>query len=59
MTFFNWSAADGEQIVSPYLWIYPVLTVTITAIVIACWYFFIRRRRAQASDTGWVDKEQV
>ncbi|AEO69054.1 uncharacterized protein THITE_2054178, partial [Thermothielavioides terrestris NRRL 8126] len=46
MSFFNWNAHDGERVVSPYLWIYPVLAIAITAVVVGCWFCFMRRRRA-------------
>ncbi|KAK0724959.1 hypothetical protein B0H67DRAFT_569202 [Lasiosphaeris hirsuta] len=43
-TFFNWNASDTEEIVSPYLWVYPVVTITITLVVVGCWLVFTRRR---------------
>jgi hypothetical protein len=57
MTFFNWSAAEGEAVVSPYVWIYPVLTISITLAVLGCWFFFTRRRRV--SEDGWDETEKL
>jgi hypothetical protein len=45
MSFFNWGAADGKPVVSQYFWIYPILAITITAIVVGTWLYFTRRRR--------------
>ncbi|KAK4185069.1 hypothetical protein QBC35DRAFT_440184 [Podospora australis] len=46
-TFFNWSPSDDEKIVSSYFWVYPVLAVPITAVVVVCWYCTTRRRIAR------------
>ncbi len=37
MQMFNWRPAPGEQIASPYLWIYFAVTVPITVIVYILW----------------------
>ena len=47
MGFFNWNAADGESLISPYVWIYPVITILVTLFVLACWLFFTRKRMKQ------------
>lgn len=35
---FNWYASDGEEVLSPYIWVYPAVTVGLTVVVFACWY---------------------
>ncbi|KAK9773193.1 hypothetical protein AB5N19_11829 [Seiridium cardinale] len=44
MSFFNWSPEEGENILSPYVWIYPVITIGVTAIVVVLWWRFMRGR---------------
>ncbi|KAK0643841.1 hypothetical protein B0T16DRAFT_416705 [Cercophora newfieldiana] len=46
-SFFNFQPTGSESVLSPYIWIYPVVTFIITAMVMACWYFFTKRRRSQ------------
>lgn len=50
MSFFNWSPTEGESVLSPYIWIYPAITVLITALVIISWYIFSRRRKKSLSE---------
>ncbi|KAK4650020.1 hypothetical protein QC762_703125 [Podospora pseudocomata] len=50
MTFFNWDASEGEQIVSPYVWIYSVAVVPITAVVVGLWYYLTKRTRFSDTD---------
>ncbi|KAI5920131.1 hypothetical protein F4810DRAFT_449577 [Camillea tinctor] len=45
MTFFEWNPAQGQAIVSPYIWIYIIGTVMLTSLTMAMWYFFSRRKR--------------
>lgn len=49
MAMFNWSAVDGNQIVSKWLWVYFVIAVPLTAIVVLLWWLWgsqaTRRRR--------------
>ncbi|KAK4235368.1 hypothetical protein C8A03DRAFT_46484 [Achaetomium macrosporum] len=59
MTFFNWNAGDGEHVVSPYLWVYPVLAITITAIVVGFWLYFTIRRRRMVSTHSFNEKLSV
>ncbi|KAI0127338.1 hypothetical protein BJ170DRAFT_625050 [Xylariales sp. AK1849] len=54
MSFFNWYPSNGEDVLSPYVWIYPVVTISITLIVIALWYRFIRKRRQDTSEKSTV-----
>ncbi|KAK4201888.1 hypothetical protein QBC40DRAFT_170522 [Triangularia verruculosa] len=57
MTFFNWDAPEGEQIVSPYVWIYPVVVIGVTAVVIGTWYYLTKRRCS--SGKKWDHQELV
>lgn len=58
-TFFDFSASDAQHIFSPYIWVYPVVTIAITAIVMGCWAFFTRRRRKQVSEATVNEKWTV
>ncbi|KAK4160434.1 hypothetical protein QBC43DRAFT_325516 [Cladorrhinum sp. PSN259] len=63
MTFFKWDASDGEKVVSPYIYIYVLLVVGITALVLGCWYIFTKRRRffaaAKADEEKGMEKDKV
>ncbi|GAP87362.2 hypothetical protein SAMD00023353_2700490 [Rosellinia necatrix] len=39
MTFFDWSD-HGQPVVSKYVWIYIVITVTFTMSIVLLWYYF-------------------
>ena len=43
MTFFNWSASDGETVVSPYIGIYFGAVFVITLLVVGLWVAYTRR----------------
>ena len=47
ITMFNWSADQGQEVVSGYLWVYFVLAVPLTAIVLAIWWTCARRREKE------------
>ncbi|KAK3684092.1 hypothetical protein B0T22DRAFT_269755 [Podospora appendiculata] len=54
-TFFSWDAPDGQSVVSGYFWIFVVIAVVLTGVVVAAWYFATRiRHRAHVLH---VDKE--
>ncbi|KAK4464070.1 hypothetical protein QBC42DRAFT_337177 [Cladorrhinum samala] len=42
MTFFNWSASDGETVVSPYIGIYFGAVFVITLLVVGLWVAYTR-----------------
>ena len=39
---FNWAPGPGERIASPYLYVYFVVTVPVTALVYATWLWWFR-----------------
>ena len=43
MELFNWNAGPGEHIISSYLWIYFLITVCITVIILVTWLWWFRR----------------
>ncbi|KAK4221269.1 hypothetical protein QBC38DRAFT_377429 [Podospora fimiseda] len=59
MTFFDWKAEPGQHIVSPYFWIYPVLALGITLVVLGLWYFFTRVRPKIALGKGKKGDEEM
>lgn len=69
MTFFNWSPDQGEKILSPWFWIYVVITVAFTVATMCIWLIFNRRisksrkndleSQSIISDTTLCDSEQT
>ncbi|KAH7380991.1 hypothetical protein BKA64DRAFT_685465 [Cadophora sp. MPI-SDFR-AT-0126] len=47
MTFFNWSASDGEGQVSAYIWIYVLVTLCFTLATVGTWYYFVIWRQSR------------
>lgn len=43
MTFFNWSPEQDEKMMSPWFWIYVVITVAFTVVTMCIWLYFNRR----------------
>jgi hypothetical protein len=52
MNMFNWSAADGGDIASKWLWIYFVVTIPLTGLTLALWWFWNRRGLRSAAQFG-------
>ncbi|KAI0867807.1 hypothetical protein GGS24DRAFT_495053 [Hypoxylon argillaceum] len=49
MGIFEWEGAHGEVLrVSPYIWLYVVVTVAITSITLGTWYLWVPREREEA-----------
>ncbi|KAF8856396.1 hypothetical protein BDZ45DRAFT_594255 [Acephala macrosclerotiorum] len=46
MNMFNWQAENGENVLSAYFWVYWVITVPITAIVLLIWMAWYRPWKA-------------
>lgn len=42
MQMFNWSPGPGQSVSSPYLWIYFVVTIPLTGMVYAAWFWYFR-----------------
>lgn len=40
MSFFQWNPENGQKILSPYIWMYVVITIGLTGLILALWYFF-------------------
>lgn len=47
MTFFNFQADDGVAQVSDQFWIYWVVTLPVTAIIVGIWYVWEKKREAR------------
>ena len=39
---FNWDPKPGQEIASPYLYIYWVITVPVTALVYVAWFWWFK-----------------
>ena len=50
MNLFDWSAEDGKNIGSKWLWIYFVVTVPLTVLILVAWWIW--NRRAARVSTG-------
>lgn len=46
MTFFQWIPDDSNETVSPYLWIYFVVTLGLTFFTVGLWYLFANSKKA-------------
>jgi hypothetical protein len=49
MDFFDWPKG---KVVSPYIWVYMVVTVTLTALCLLAFYFCILRRQEGPKTTA-------
>jgi heme/copper-type cytochrome/quinol oxidase subunit 2 len=47
MTFFNFQASDGTPQVSKEFWIYWVVTIPITIVIVGVWYVWEKKREAR------------
>ena len=39
---FNWHAGPGDRIASPYIWVFFVITIPLTALVYAVWFWWFK-----------------
>lgn len=46
MTFFNFDA-DANPVISNWLWVYFVITIPLTALIVGFWLWYDRRREAR------------
>ncbi|PTB81159.1 hypothetical protein M440DRAFT_63201 [Trichoderma longibrachiatum ATCC 18648] len=46
MTFFNFDA-DADPVISNWLWVYFVITIPVTALIVGFWLWYDRRREAR------------
>lgn len=42
MSFFEWNPENGQKMLSPYIWMYVVITLVLTGLTLVLWYFFGR-----------------
>lgn len=63
MGFFDWKPEQGQTMVSPYIWLYFVITTGFTCVTIIVWYLYNRMKfrkigsdlEMQSSRTGtWI-----
>lgn len=40
MGFFNWSPEEGQTILSPWVWLYFVVTAGFTLVTMSVWYLY-------------------
>ncbi|KAH8900803.1 hypothetical protein GQ53DRAFT_835683 [Thozetella sp. PMI_491] len=45
MTFFDWNAKENANILSPYIWIYVLVSLVITGCLMTGWYRFTRQAK--------------
>ncbi|KAI1314048.1 hypothetical protein F5Y03DRAFT_402305 [Xylaria venustula] len=58
MGIFEWSGRHGEILnVSPYIWLYVVVTVAITSVTLGTWYLWVMRRRVVEVDVEAQNQE--
>lgn len=44
-TLFNWNPAEGESVVSKYIWVLISLAVVLTFITVLAWHLWTNRER--------------
>ena len=47
MTMWDWSAATGKGLASPWIWVYFVVAIPLTAAVLSIWWFWTRARERE------------
>lgn len=51
MSMFNWQARDGEPVISSHIWVYFVIAIPLTILVVAVWlWWFCTQEKAQRHD---------
>lgn len=55
-TFFDWKAASGGAVVSEYIWIFAVIAVGLTSMVVGAWY--LGTRRAAKRETAYEESQK-
>lgn len=62
MSFFQWNPENGQEVLSPYIWMYVVITVGLTGLTLTLWYFFVRphhEEKAHCDDVeGQIEREK-
>lgn len=62
MSFFEWNPENGQKILSPYIWMYVVITLGLTGLTLALWYFFGSPRLKEKADCddveGQIEREK-
>ena len=55
MTMFNWNASQGQHIASKYIWVYFVITIPLTLLILLTWLWWYKRsqRTRQQRWTGF------
>lgn len=57
MSFFDWNPDQGKRILSPYIWMYVVLTAGLTGLTLTLWYFFGRPHLKEKGDRDDVESQ--
>ncbi|KAJ0108555.1 hypothetical protein J7T55_002159 [Diaporthe amygdali] len=57
MSFFDWNPDQGKKILSPYIWMYVVLTAGLTGLTLTLWYFFGRPHLKEKGDCDDVESQ--
>ncbi|KAK0614870.1 hypothetical protein B0T17DRAFT_497941 [Bombardia bombarda] len=59
-TFFTWDAGEGESIISSYFWIFVVIAVALTGVVVGAWHLTTRTRlRAENKEKDRMMKKEA
>lgn len=56
MSFFDWNPENGQKVLSPYIWMYVVITAALTGLTLALWYHFGRPRTKGTASVDDVEK---
>lgn len=56
MSFFDWNPENVQKVLSPYIWMYVVITAALTGLTLALWYHFGRPRTKGTASVDDVEK---
>ncbi|OCK94825.1 uncharacterized protein K441DRAFT_89226 [Cenococcum geophilum 1.58] len=56
MTMFNWNASQGQPIASKYIWVYFVITIPLTLLILLTWLWWYKRSQ-RTHQRRWTDIE--
>lgn len=51
MGFFDWKPEQGQTMVSPYIWLYFVVTTGFTCVTIFVWYMYNSRIKSRKTSS--------
>ena len=57
MSMFNWGATNGESVVSTHIWVYFVIAIVLTLVVLGIWLLWYKWTQKKESERTTKDIE--